>query len=154
MKKILFFIFFVFSIYSFAQAKPVQVKFPSENQKKLIDEFMEISNYRSAILNLANIRVFVKSMKHDNGKMELILDDSDRNKVLSAIEKSYSRKDKLYLDFMNLTDENLMSLIEFYKKNKNLTQKNDYLFASGVIFHNLDNEIDLEISRILKIKSQ
>jgi len=91
-------------------------------------------------------------MQHENGKNFEILNKEEKKIILDRIRHSYSRKDKLYFDFMNLTEENLISLIKFYNENPNLKSSN-YIFSSDIIIHNLDNEISLEVNKILKDKS-
>ncbi|RXM40018.1 hypothetical protein BOQ62_08135 [Chryseobacterium sp. CH21] len=151
MKKYFFLFFVILSVSSYSQSV-IQTKFPTETQKKLIDELIEVSGYNNSLMKTANLLLFRKSMQYENGKNFEILNKEEKKIVLDRIKHSYSRKDKLYFDFMNLTEKNLINLIKFYNENPNLKSSN-YIFSSDIIIHNLDNEISLEVNKILKDKS-
>ena len=58
MKKLslLLFIFFIFfSFFSFAQESPPPVAMPKENQEKLIDELINVSDYKEALMNYSRV---------------------------------------------------------------------------------------------------
>ncbi|REC64131.1 hypothetical protein DRF65_00710 [Chryseobacterium pennae] len=151
MKKYFFLFFIIFSVASYAQSV-IQTKFPTEAQKKLIDELIEISGYNNSLMQTANLLLFRKSIRHENGKSFEVLNTEEKRTILDKIRNNYSRKDKLYFDFMNLSEENLKNLIKFYDENPNL-KSSQYLFSSDIIIHNLDNEISIEVNKILKDKS-
>lgn len=151
MKKYFFLFFVILSVSSYSQSV-IQTKFPTETQKKLIDELIEVSGYNDSLMKTANLLLFRKSMQYENGKNFEILNKEEKKIILDRIRHSYSRKDKLYFDFMNLTEKNLINLIKFYNENPNLKSSN-YIFSSDIIIHNLDNEISLEVNKILKDKS-
>ncbi|WP_143754075.1 hypothetical protein [Chryseobacterium sp. 52] len=103
-------------------------------------------------MKTANLLLFRKSIQHENGKSFEILSTEEKKTIIDNIRYNYSRKGKLYFDFMNLSEENLKNLIKFYSENPNLKSSN-YIFVSDIIIHNLDNEISIEINKILKEKS-
>ncbi len=151
MKKYLFLFFVIFSALLYSQSV-IQTKYPTETQKKLIDKLIEVSGYNDSLMKTANLLLFRKSMQHENGKNFEILNTEEKKIILNRIRHNYSEKDKLYFDFMNLTEKNLMNLIQFYDENPNLKSSN-YIFSSDIIIHNLDNEISHEVNKILKEKS-
>ncbi|MBP1166166.1 MULTISPECIES: hypothetical protein [unclassified Chryseobacterium] len=151
MKKYLFIFFVIFSALLYSQSV-IQTKYPTETQKKLIDKLIEVSGYNDSLMKTANLLLFRKSMQHENGKNFEILNTEEKKIILNRIRHNYSEKDKLYFDFMNLTEKNLMNLIQFYDENPNLKSSN-YIFSSDIIIHNLDNEISHEVNKILKEKS-
>lgn len=151
MKKYLFLFFVIFSALSYSQSV-IQSKFPTENQKKLIDKLIDVCGYNDSLMKTANLLLFRKSMQYENGKNFEILNKEEKKIILDRIRHSYSRKDKLYFDFINLTEKNLINLIKFYDENSNLKSSN-YIFSSDIIIHNLDNEISIEVNKILKEKS-
>lgn len=152
MKKFFLLLFIIFSISSYAQSVVIQTKFPTENQKKLIDELIEVSGYTNSLMKTANLLLFRKSIQHENGKSFEILSTDEKKIILEHIRDSYLRQGKLYLDFMNLSEDNLQNLIKFYIENSNLKSSN-YVFVSDIIIHNLDNEISIEFNKALKEKS-
>ncbi|WP_315054128.1 hypothetical protein [Chryseobacterium indoltheticum] len=103
-------------------------------------------------MKTANLLLFRKSIQYENGKSFEILNKEEKKIILDRIRLNYSRKNKLYFDFMNLTEKNLIDLIKFYDENSNLKSSN-YIFSSDIIIHNLDNEISIEVNKILKEKS-
>lgn len=141
----------IFSALLYSQSV-IQTKYPTETQKKLIDKLIEVSGYNDSLMKTANLLLFRKSMQHENGKNFEILNTEEKKIILNRIRHNYSEKDKLYFDFMNLTEKNLMNLIQFYDENPNLKSSN-YIFSSDIIIHNLDNEISHEVNKILKEKS-
>ncbi len=151
MKKSFLLLFIIFSISSYSQSV-IQTKFPTENQKKLIDELIEVSGYSNSLMKTANLLLFRKSIQHENGKSFEILSTDEKKIILDHIRDSYSRQGRLYLDFMNLSEDNLQNLIKFYIENSNLKSSN-YVFVSDIIIHNLDNEISIEVNKVLKEKS-
>lgn len=151
MKKHLFIFFVIFSALLYSQSV-IQTKYPTETQKKLIDKLIEVSGYDDSLMKTANLLLFRKSMQHENGKNFEILNTEEKKIILDRIRHNYSEKDKLYFDFMNLTEKNLTNLIQFYDENPNLKSSN-YIFSSDIIIHNLDNEISHEVNKILKEKS-
>ncbi|MEJ5051267.1 hypothetical protein WH221_15655 [Chryseobacterium culicis] len=151
MKKYLFLFFVIFSALLYSQSV-IQTKYPTETQKKLIDKLIEVSGYNDSLMKTANLLLFRKSMQHENGKNFEILNTEEKKIILNRIRHNYSEKDKLYFDFMNLTEKNLVNLIQFYDENPNLKSSN-YIFSSDIIIHNLDNEISHEVNKILKEKS-
>ncbi|PIF43403.1 hypothetical protein CLU96_0311 [Chryseobacterium sp. 52] len=151
MKRYLFFLSIIFSFLSYSQSV-IQTKFPTEIQKKLIDELLEVNGYNNSLMKTANLLLFRKSIQHENGKSFEILSTEEKKTIIDNIRYNYSRKGKLYFDFMNLSEENLKNLIKFYSENPNLKSSN-YIFVSDIIIHNLDNEISIEINKILKEKS-
>ncbi|ANH79723.1 hypothetical protein A8C56_00890 [Niabella ginsenosidivorans] len=125
----------------------------SKEQKKLIDEFVDVSGFKKALIEAANMRVFVKAMEANKEHPEAI-SKADAARILRSIYDSYNYKEKYYTEFSTVTEKELKSLIKLYKDNPSLSERGQYIFCSVTLFHNLENEIENEIKTVLQNKDK
>ena len=125
----------------------------SKEQKKLIDEFVDVSGFKKALIEAANVRVFVKAMEANEKHPETISKE-DAAKILRSIYDSYNYKEKYYTEFSTVSEKELKSLIKLYKDNPSLSERAQYIFCPVTLFHNLENEIEHEIKSILQNKER
>ena len=153
MKKLslLLFIFFIFfSFFSFAQESPPPVAMPKENQEKLIDELINVSDYKEALMNYS--RVYFWGEQYKNGKRTY------GNEVIDEVLKKFDfekfKKNSIYNSFSFISEQRLKNLIEFYKKNGGLIDdKNNLILITASISHNLQYQLNSEMEKLLKEKT-
>lgn len=125
----------------------------SQEQEKLIDEFVDVSGFKKALIEAANVRVFVKAMEA-NKKQPGTVSKEDAAKILRSIYDSYNHKERYYTEFSTVTEKELKSLIKLYKDNPSLSEQGQYIFCPITLFHNLENEIEGEIKTLLQNKEK
>ncbi len=153
MKKLslLLFIFFIFfSFFSFAQESPPPVAMPKENQEKLIDELINVSDYKEALMNYS--RVYFWGEQYKNGKRNYGNEEIDE--VLKKFDFEKFKKNSIYNSFSFISEQRLKNLIEFYKKNGGLIDdKNNLILITASISHNLQYQLNSEMEKLLKEKT-
>ena len=150
MKKLslLLFIFFIF--FSFAQESPPPVAMPKENQEKLIDELINVSDYKEALMNYS--RVYFWGEQYKNGKRNYGNEEIDE--VLKKFDFEKFKKNSIYNSFSFISEQRLKNLIEFYKKNGGLIDdKNNLILITASISHNLQYQLNSEMEKLLKEKT-
>ena len=153
MKKLslLLFIFFIFfSFFSFAQESPPPVAMPKENQEKLIDELINVSDYKEALMNYS--RVYFWGEQYKNGERNYGNEEIDE--VLKKFDFEKFKKNSIYNSFSFISEQRLKNLIEFYKKNGGLIDdKNNLILITASISHNLQYQLNSEMEKLLKEKT-
>ena len=153
MKKLslLLFIFFIFFFFfSFAQESPPPVAMPKENQEKLIDELINVSDYKEALMNYS--RVYFWGEQYKNGKRNYGNEEIDE--VLKKFDFEKFKKNSIYNSFSFISEQRLKNLIEFYKKNGGLIDdKNNLILITASISHNLQYQLNSEMEKLLKEKT-
>ena len=151
MKKFPLFLLIFFSIFSFAQKSPPAVAMPKENQEKLIDELIIVSNYKEALINYS--RVYFWGEQYKNGKKNYGNEEIDE--VLKNFDFEKFKKSSIYNSFSFITEKKLKNLIEFYKNNEGkINNKNSILIMDSSIAHNLQYQLDSEMEKLLKEKNK
>ena len=153
MKKLslLLFIFFIFfSFFSFAQESPPPVAMPKEKKEKLIDELINVSDYKEALMNYS--RVYFWGEQYKNGKRNYGNEEIDE--VLKKFDFEKFKKNSIYNSFSFISEQRLKNLIEFYKKNGGLIDdKNNLILITASISHNLQYQLNSEMEKLLKEKT-
>ncbi len=145
---LLFFLFF--SFLSFAQESPPPSAMPKGSQEKLIDELINVSNYKEALMNYS--RVYFWGEQYKNGKRnygnELI------DEVLDKFDFENFKKNTIYNSYSFVSEQKLKNLITFYKKNGGLIDdKNNFILITASISHNLQYQLNSEMEKLLKEKN-
>ena len=150
MKKLSFLLFIFFSIFSFAQKSPPAVAMPKENQEKLIDELIIVSNYKEALINYS--RVYFWGEQYKNGKKNYGNEEIDE--VLKNFDFEKFKKGSIYNSFSFISEQKLKNLIDFYKNNEGLIDnKNNVILITASISHNLQYQLNSEMEKLLKQKT-
>ncbi|SEG14851.1 hypothetical protein SAMN05421847_1542 [Halpernia humi] len=150
MKKLSLFLFIFFSLFSFAQESPPPVAMPKENQEKLIDELINVSNYKEALMNYA--RVYFWGEQYKNGKRNY--GNKEIDEVLKKFDFEKFKKNSIYNSLSFVSEQKLKNLIEFYKKNGGLIDdKNNLILITASISHNLQYQLNSEMEKLLKEKT-
>ncbi|MGA9213651.1 hypothetical protein [Kaistella sp.] len=149
-----FFIFFAFiSIFLLAQTPPPSVAIPKGNQEKLIDEFLEVSNYKKSLQEYSFTFLYSKMNKKINGKYVKVLDKNDLNLIVENFDYEKFKKQTLYNSFSIISEDKLKEMILFYKKiGGNLTERNELFFISTAINNNLTSLINQAAEEIITKK--
>ncbi|MGE9310671.1 hypothetical protein ACLOAU_03470 [Niabella sp. CJ426] len=125
----------------------------SKAQEKLIDEFIEVSQFKKALLQAASIKVSVLAMTANQTRKDSITQE-DVTGILKEIYNDYNYKEKYYTEFATVTEKQLASLIKFYKENASLSKEGQYIFCPVNLFHNLDNDIQHATKSVLENKNK
>ncbi len=125
----------------------------SKAQEKLIDEFIEVSQFKKALLQAANIKVSVLAMTANQTRKDSISQE-DVTGILKEVYSNYNYKETYYTEFATVTEKQLASLIKFYKENASLAKEGQYIFCPVNLFHNLDNDIQHATKRVLENKNK
>lgn len=150
MKKSSFLFLCFFSILSFAQASPPSSAVPKENQEKLIDELINVSNYKEALMNYS--RVYFWGEQYKNGRRNYGNEEIDE--VLNKFDFEKFKKNSIYNSYSFISEQKLKNLIEFFKKNGGLVDdKNNLILISASISHNLQYQLNSEMEKLLKEKN-
>lgn len=150
MKKITLLLFIFFSILSFAQESPPPVAMPKENQEKLIDELINVSNYKEALMNYS--RVYFGGEQYKNGKRNYGNEEIDE--ILKKFDFEKFKKNSIYNRFSFISEQRLKNLIKFYQKNGGLIDdKNNLILITASISHHLQYQLNSEMEKLLKEKT-
>lgn len=144
-------ILLLFSLVSFSLTK-AQVPPPPATanvaQQKLINEFMEVSHYKEALINYAKEYIELKMFDYSiDPPKELITKEQARFIINNFDFEGFRFSLQSALSF--IPEENLKQLIKFHKSlNGNLSINNSILLMSPVIDLNIKNQIDYAIENI------
>lgn len=149
MKKLSIFLLIFFSTFSFAQESPPLIAKPKENQEKLINELIKVSNYKEALINYS--RVYFWGEQYKNGKRNYGNEEIDE--VLKNFDFEKFKESSIYNSFSFISEQKLKNLIDFYKNNEGLIDnKNDIILITASISHNLQYQLNSEMEKLLKEK--
>ncbi|MDQ0591895.1 hypothetical protein QFZ37_000264 [Chryseobacterium ginsenosidimutans] len=143
-----FLILFAFTISSiaFSQSPPAP-SMPKANQEILIDELISVSNYKDALMNYSKVYLWGEQYKGGKRRYE----NEDINTVLGNFDFEAFKKSSIYNSFSFISERKLKNLIEFYKDNDGkIDTKNNTLFISASITHNLQYQLNAEIEKLKK----
>ena len=85
---------------------------PKENQEKLIDELINVSNNKEALMNYS--RVYFWGEQYKNGKRNYGNEKIDE--VLKKNDFEKFKKNSIYNSFSFISEQRLKNLIAFYQK--------------------------------------
>lgn len=149
MKKFFLLLFFAISLFSFAQESPPPIAKPKENQEKLINELIKVSNYKEALINYS--RVYFWGEQYKNGKRNYGNEEIDE--VLKNFDFEKFKESSIYSSFSFISEQKLKNLIDFYKNNEGLIDnKNNIILINASISHNLQYQLNSEMEKLLKEK--
>lgn len=152
MKKLLVVFGILFCGLVFSQ-NPPPVAMPIGNQEKLIDELLIVSNYKQSIEEYSFTFLYSKMRKTINGKSVSVLDKNDLDNIVKNFDYERFKKNSIYNSFSQISENNLESMIRFYKSlNGNLTKQNSIFFINQVINHNLTSQLNQMAEDVIKKK--
>ncbi|WP_407483439.1 hypothetical protein [Elizabethkingia meningoseptica] len=150
MKRGLLLLFIILSVCGSAQQLPPPPAMSNLEQKRLIDEFIEVSNYKEALTNYAKFYLGLKMFDYDvSPPKELITKEQARSIINNLNFEDF--KISLYSSLSFISQENLKELIQFHKKIGGQLSKNNSVFLiTPTIDLNLKNQLDYMIENIKK----
>ena len=152
MKKLILIFGIIFYGFAFSQPPPA-VAMPIGNQEKLIDEFLLVSNYKKSIEEYSFTFLYSKMSKKINGKSVSVLDKNDLDNIVKNFDYERFKKNSIYNSFSQISENNLKSMISFYKSiDGNLTKRNDTFFINQVINNNLTSQLNQMAEEVIKKK--
>jgi len=131
-----------------AQQLPPPPAMSNLEQKRLIDEFIDVSNYKEALTNYAKFYLELKMFDYDvSPPKELITKEQVRSIINNLNFEDF--KISLYSSLSFISQENLKELIQFHKKIGGQLSKNNSVFLiTPTIDLNLKNQLDYMIENI------
>lgn len=119
-------------------------------QKRLIDEFIEVSHYKEALINYAKEYIELKMFDYNvDPPKELLTKDQARSIIKNFDFDGF--KVSMYSSFSLIPEENLKELIKFHKTvGGSLSRGNSALLMTPTIDLNIKNQIDYAIENIKK----
>jgi len=148
MRYIVSLLFVVFSSLVYAQSFPPPPAMANSSQQKLINEFIEVSHYREALVNYAKEYLELKMFDYSvDPPKELLTKEQAR-----SIIKNFNFDDfkiSLYSAFSFIPEKELKELINFYKGiGGRLSRNNSILLMDSNIDLNIKNHMDYAIENI------
>ncbi|MBO9692913.1 hypothetical protein [Chryseobacterium sp.] len=150
MKSVFILFFAVFSSLGNAQATPPPPAMSNSSQQKLIDEFIEVSHYKEALINYAKDYLELKMFDYSVSPSKELL---SREQVKSIIKHFNFDEFKisLYSSFSFISEKNLKDLIQFHKGiGGTLSKDNSAFLITPTIDLNIKNQMDYAIENIQK----
>lgn len=145
-----FFTFFaiIISFSAFSQ-NPPPVAMPSEEQIKLIDEFVKVSNYEKSLKKFGMNYLYSKMFKSENGKNVRVLTKKQAENIIDNFDFTAFKEYSIYNAFSFVSQENLILLKEFYKSLEGkIDNSGDLFINNNVIITNFTGYINSEIEKI------
>ncbi|MBL1222013.1 hypothetical protein JET18_14255 [Chryseobacterium sp. L7] len=151
MKHILLLFSFVFFSLAEAQVPPPPAT-ANVTQQKLINEFMEVSHYKEALINYAKDYLDGRRFDYDADPPKELFTEEQARSIIDHFDFEKLRF-SLQSALSFIPEENLKALIQFYKGlNGKLTKDNSILLMSPVIDLNIKNQMSYAIENINKQK--
>lgn len=148
MRYIVSLLFVLFSSFVAAQEVPSPPAMSNLSKQRLIDEFIEVSYYKEALINYAKDYLELKMFDYsvDPPKQKLTKEQ------VHTIVKNFNFDDfkvSLYSSFSFISEENLKALIKLHKSiNSPLSKNNSALLMTSSIDLNIKNQMDYAIENI------
>lgn len=148
--KLVFLLLFVISSLFNAQALPPPPAMANSSQQKLIDEFIEVSYYKEALINYAKDYLELKMFDYSvDPPKELITKEQARSIINRFNFDEF--KISLYSSFSFIPEKNLKELIQFHKGiGGKLSKDNSVFLITPTIDLNIKNQMDYAIENIQK----
>jgi len=153
MNNTLKFIFFLCSLaysgFCFGQTPPPPAVAKTE-QQKLIREFLEVSDYKEAVLHYAQFYLEMKMYSYKGGIKKQNFTEKQASKILKDFDfKDFEFSIISSLSFISV--EKLEDLIIFYKKiGGSLSSDHSLLIFSPSLRLNLENQLSFAIEELKK----
>ncbi len=150
MKHIFLLLFGIFSALAGAQQLPPPPAMANSSQQKLIDEFIEVSHYKEALINYAKEYIELRMFDYDVTPPKKLLTKEQARSIISNFDFNKLRI-SLYSSFSFIPEENLKKLIAFHKSiGGTLSKNNSVLLMTDTINFNIRNQIDYAIENLKK----
>lgn len=147
MKHIFLLLFGIFSALAGAQELPPPAM-ANSSQQKLIDEFIEVSHYKEALINYAKEYIELRMFDYDVTPPKELLTKEQARSIISNFDFNKLRI-SLYSSFSFIPEENLKKLIAFHKSiGGTLSKNNSVLLMTDTINFNIRNQIDYAIENL------
>lgn len=148
MRYIVSLLFVVFSSLAHAQTFPPPPAMANSSQRKLIDEFIEASHYKEALVNYAKGYLELKMFNYSVDPPKELLTKEQAHSIIKNFDFD-DFKISLYSAFSFISEKDLKELIKFYKGiGGQLTQNNSVLLMDPNIDLNIKNQMDYAIENI------
>ena len=149
MRKLTIFFLFV-SLLNFAQSPPLPAV-PKGNQITLIGEFIKVSNYEESLKKFGTNYLYSKMFKYQNGKNVRVLTKEQAELIIRNFDFNLFKENSIYNAFSFVSEENLKSLIEFYKSlNGKIDQSGGLFINNNVIITNFTGYLNKEVEKTQK----
>ncbi|ROI02170.1 hypothetical protein EGI16_14935 [Chryseobacterium sp. G0240] len=140
----------IFSSFSGAQELPPPPAMANSSQQKLIDEFIEVSHYKEALINYAKDYLKLKMFDYSVDPPKKLLTKEQAISVINSFNFD-DFKISLYSSFSFISEKNLKELIEFHKGIGGALSRNNSVFLiTPTIDLNIKNQLDYAIENIQK----
>lgn len=148
MKHIFLLLFIAISSLAGAQSIPPPPAMSNSHQRKLIDEFIEVSHYKDILINYAKEYLELKMFDYSVDPPKELLTKEQANSIIKKFDFD-DFKISLYSSFSFISENNLKELIRFHKSiNGNLSKNNSVLLMTPDIDFNIKNQMDYAIENI------
>ncbi|MCL1665380.1 hypothetical protein M2T78_14015 [Elizabethkingia ursingii] len=148
MKRGILLLFIILSVYGSAQQLPPPPAMSNLEQKRLINEFIEVSNYKEALTNYAKFYLGLKMLDYDVSPPKELITKEQAQSIINNLNFE-DFKISLYSSLSFISQENLKELIQFHKKIRGQLSKNNSVFLiTPTIDLNLKNQLDYMIENI------
>lgn len=148
MRYIVSFLFVIFSSFATAQELPPPPAMADLPKQRLIDEFIEASHYKEALINYAKEYLELKMFDYS---VEPPKQNLTKEQIYTII-KNFNFDDfkiSLYSSFSFISEENLNALIRLHKSIGGRLSKNNSVFLiTPAIDLNIKNQMDYAIENI------
>lgn len=150
MKRIALFLFVLFSIWGSAQQLPPPPAASNLSQKRLIDEYIEVSHYKESIINYAKNYLELKMFDYNADPPQELLTKEQARSIIDNFNFDHV-KSSLYSSFSFIPEEKLKELIKFHKAIGGRLSKDDSAFLiTPTLDLNIKNQLDYAIENIKK----
>lgn len=145
MKHIFLLLFIIASSLAGAQSIPPPPAMSNSSQQKLIDEFIEVSHYKEALINYAKEYLELKMFDYSVDPPKELLTKEQASSIIRKFDFD-DFKISLYSSFSFISENNLKELIRFHKSiNGKLSKNNSALLMTPDIDLNIKNQMDYAI---------
>ncbi|MCJ7934342.1 MAG: hypothetical protein MUW56_12060 [Chryseobacterium sp.] len=150
MKPVFLLLFVVFTSLAEAQATPPPPAMANSSQQQLIDEFIEVSQYKEALINYAKDYLELKMVDYSADPPRELLTKEQARLIINNFNFD-DFKISLYSSFSFISEKNLKELIKFHKSiGGALSRDNSTLIMTPTIDLNIKNQMDYAIENIQK----
>jgi len=148
MKNIFCLIIVCYSVIISAQSTPPPPAIAKPEQQKLINEFLEISDYKEALLNYAKFYLELKMYNYETEIRTSNFTEKQANEILKQFDFE-SFKFSVQASLSLISVDKLKELVLFYKKiGGNLSKNHSVFLFTPTLRLNLENQMDYAISQL------
>ena len=148
MKQIILLVSIMYSSVAGAQTLPPPPAAANLVQKQLINEFIEISHYKEALINYAKNYLEGKRFDYDTSPPKELITEEQAHSIIDHFDFEglrFSLQSSLSL----IPEKNLKELVKFHKNiGGKLSKNNAVLLMTPAIDFNVKNQIDYAIENI------